>query len=301
MNGIVVVDKPAEMTSAQVVAEVKTVLGARKVGHTGTLDPFATGVLVCCVNQATRLAQFLTRGKKCYQAVMRLGIRTDTHDFTGRVLSREASLAVTHSEVLSAFKRFSEVREQAPPAFSALKHHGMPLYKLARRGTLVQKPSRPIFIYKLVVHDIDLPDVRFEVRCSEGTYVRTLCADIGDALGCGAHLTGLRRTESGGFTLGEAVSLNTMKALFVDKETSKFVIPMREALRGIPEIQARRALAQKIRQGQPVTRMALGPLDDGAAQWIKVTDTDRHLIAVLDSKEKNGVLPYKCVFPNGKT
>jgi len=301
MNGIVVVDKPAEMTSAQVVAEVKTVLGARKVGHTGTLDPFATGVLVCCVNQATRLAQFLTRGKKCYQAVMRLGIRTDTHDFTGQVLSREASLAVTHSEVLSAFKRFSEVREQAPPAFSALKHHGMPLYKLARRGTLVQKPSRPIFIYKLVVHDIDLPDVRFEVRCSEGTYVRTLCADIGDALGCGAHLTGLRRTESGGFTLGEAVSLNTMKALSVEKETSKFVIPMREALRGIPEIQARRALAQKIRQGQPVTRMALGPLDDGAAQWIKVTDTDRHLIAVLDSKEKNGVLPYKCVFPNGKT
>ena len=296
-----VVDKPAEMTSAQVVAEVKTVLGARKVGHTGTLDPFATGVLVCCVNQATRLAQFLTRGKKCYQAVMRLGIRTDTHDFTGQVLSREASLAVTHSEVLSAFKRFSEVREQAPPAFSALKHHGMPLYKLARRGTLVQKPSRPIFIYKLVVHDIDLPDVRFEVRCSEGTYVRTLCADIGDALGCGAHLTGLRRTESGGFTLGEAVSLNTMKALSVEKETSKFVIPMREALRGIPEIQARRALAQKIRQGQPVTRMALGPLDDGAAQWIKVTDTDRHLIAVLDSKEKNGVLPYKCVFPNGKT
>jgi tRNA pseudouridine55 synthase len=301
MNGIVVVDKPAEMTSAQVVAEVKTVLGARKVGHTGTLDPFATGVLVCCVNQATRLAQFLTRGKKCYQAVMRLGIRTDTHDFTGRVLSREASLTVTHREVHSAFKRFSEIREQVPPAFSALKHHGLPLYKLARRGTFVQKPSRPISIYGLVVHDIDLPYVRFEVSCSEGTYVRTLCADIGDALGCGAHLVGLRRTESGGFTLGETVSLNTMKELSVDKKTSKFVIPMREALRGIPEIQARRALARRIRHGQPVTRVELGLLEDGTAQWIKVTDTERHLIAVLDSSEKNGVLPYKCVFPNGKS
>jgi len=301
MNGIVVVDKPAEMTSAQVVAEVKTILGARKVGHTGTLDPFATGVLVCCVNQATRLAQFLTPGKKCYQAVMRLGIRTDTHDFTGRVLSREASLSVTHREVHSAFKRFSEIREQVPPAFSALKHHGLPLYKLARRGTFVQKPSRPISIYGLVVNDIDLPYVRFEVRCSEGTYVRTLCADIGDALGCGAHLVGLRRTESSGFTLGEAVSLNTMKALSADKKTSKLVIPMHEALKGIPEIQARRALARRIRHGQPVTRVELGPLEDETAQWIKVTDTERRLIAVLDSSKKNGVLPYKCVFSNGKS
>jgi tRNA pseudouridine55 synthase len=296
---MVVVDKPAEMTSAQVVAEVKTLLGARKVGHTGTLDPFATGVLVCCVNQATRLARFLTRGEKCYQAVMRLGIRTDTQDFTGRVLSRESRLTVTPGEVHSAFKRFSKIKEQAPPAFSALKHRGVPLYRLARRGTFVQKPSRPVSIYRLVVHDMDFPDVRFELRCSEGTYVRTLCADIGDALGCGAHLAALRRTESGGFTLKEAVSLDTMKTLFVDKKGPAFVIPMREALRGMPEIQAGPALTGKIRHGQPVTRWDLGPLKDDTALWIKVTDPQGHLVAVLDSREKNGVLPYGCVFPLG--
>ena len=299
MNGIVVVDKRAEMTSAQVVAEVKTLLGARKVGHTGTLDPFATGVLVCCVNQATRLAQFLTHGEKCYQAVMRLGMRTDTQDFTGRVLSRETSLTVTQGEVHSAFERFSAMKEQAPPAFSALKHHGVPLYKLARQGTFVQKPSRPVSIYRLVVHDMDLPYVRFELRCSEGTYVRTLCADIGDALGCGAHLVALRRTESGGFTLEEAVSLDIMKTLFVDKETSAFVIPMGEALRGIPGIQAGPALSRKIRQGQPVTRLDLGPLKDDTAPWIKVTDPQGHLVAVLGSREKNGALPYGCVLAHG--
>jgi tRNA pseudouridine55 synthase len=297
MNGIVVVDKPADMTSARVVAEAKTVLGARKVGHTGTLDPFATGVLVCCVNQATRLARFLTRGQKCYQAIMRLGIRTDTHDLTGRVLSEEVSLTVTHHEVRSAFKHFSGIKEQVPPAFSALKHHGVPLYKLARRGTFVQKPSRRISIYRLVVHDIDLPDVHFEVRCSEGTYVRTLCADIGDALGCGAHLVRLRRTENSGFTLGEAISMSTMKALSAEGKILKCIMPMRQALRGIPEIQAGRALVQRIRQGQPVTKVALGPLKDGTAQWIKVTDAERQLIAVLGLSEKNGVLPYMCVFP----
>jgi tRNA pseudouridine55 synthase len=276
MSGIMVMDKPADMTSAQVVSKVKSVLGAKKVGHTGTLDPFATGVLVCCVNEATRLAQFLTRGQKCYQAVMRLGIRTDTHDLTGRVLSEEASLTVTHHKVRSAFERFSRIEEQVPPAFSALKQQGVPLYKLARQGTFIQKPSRRISIYRLVVHDIDLPYVRFEVRCSEGTYVRTLCADIGDALGCGAHLVQLRRTENGGFTLGEA-------------------------LRGIPEVRARRALVQRIRYGQPLTKAELGPLQDGTAEWIKVTDRERHLIAVLDSREKNGILPYLCVFPNGKS
>jgi len=297
MNGIVVVDKPADITSAKVVAEVKTVLGARKVGHTGTLDPFATGVLVCCVNQATRLARFLTSGRKCYQAVMRLGIRTDTHDFTGRILSKEARLTVTHHEIRSAFKRFSEIKEQVPPAFSALKHHGVPLYKLARRGTFVQKPSRRISIYGLVVHEIDLPDVRFEVSCSEGTYIRTLCADIGDALGCGAHLVRLRRTDNSGFTLGEAISLHTMKKLSAEGKTLKCLMPMRQALRGLPEIQAGRALVERIRHGQPVTKAELGPLEGGTAQWIKVTDAERALIAVLGSSEKNGVLPYMCVFP----
>ncbi len=301
VSGIVVVDKPLDITSAQVVSKVKSVLRAKKAGHTGTLDPFATGVLVCCVNEATRLARFLTRGQKCYQAVMRLGIRTDTHDLTGRVLSEEASLTVTHHKVRSAFERFSRIKEQVPPAFSALKHRGVPLYKLARQGTFIQKPSRRISIYSLVVHDIDLPYIRFEVRCSEGTYVRTLCADIGDALGCGAHLVQLRRTENGDFTLEEAISLNTMKELSAEGKVSKYIIPMGQALRGISEVRAPRALVQRIRHGQPLTKAELGPHQDGTSEWIKVTDRGKELIAVMDSREKNGILPYLCVFPNGKS
>jgi tRNA pseudouridine55 synthase len=299
LRGIVVVDKPADMTSAQVVSQVKSILGAKKVGHTGTLDPFATGVLVCCVNDATRLARFLSCGQKCYRAVMRLGIRTDTHDLTGRVLSEEFDLTVTHHQVRSAFEAFSGIKEQVPPAFSALKHQGVPLYKLARRGTFIQKPSRRISIYGLVVRDMDLPYVRFEVWCSAGTYIRTLCADIGDVLGCGAHLVQLRRTENGAFTVREAISLNAMKALSAEGKAPECIIPMGQALRGIPEVRAQRALVEKIRLGQRLTKAELGPLKDGTAEWIKVTDEQRHLIAVLDSRKKKGVLPYLCVFPHG--
>lgn len=301
MNGIVVVDKPRDITSARVVAKVKTILMAKKVGHTGTLDPFATGVLICCINQATRLAQFLMYGKKSYEAVMRLGLRTDTQDLTGRIISREPSLDVTHDKVHSTFRRFLEIKEQVPPAFSALKHHGVPLYKLARQGTFVQKAPRRITIYKLEVLDIDLPFVRFELSCGHGTYVRTLCADIGEALGCGAHLVRLCRTESGGFTLEDALSLENLAELALEGKVSSCIISMTNALKKIPEIQAGYPLAQRIRHGQPVSKSELAPVENTIAPWIKVTDDKGDLLAILASKEKNGVYPYACVFPNGNS
>ena len=298
MNGIVVIDKPANMTSARVVAQVKRLLQAKKVGHTGTLDPFATGVLVCCIGRATRLAQFLTQGKKCYEAVMHLGIRTDTQDLTGQVVSKEQMVAVTDREIHAVFRRFLDVRHQDPPAFSALKYRGVPLYRLARRGMFIQKSSRRISIYELEILDIDLPYVSFEVSCSQGTYVRTLCADMGDALRCGAHLARLCRTESGGFSLEEAVSLDTLAKLAAGGKGSSCVIPMSNALRGIQEIQVGRGLVQRIRYGQPVTKAQLGGVEDDSGPWIKVTDTERNLIAVLGSRGKNGVYPYACVFSN---
>jgi tRNA pseudouridine55 synthase len=298
MNGIVVIDKPANMTSARVVAQVKRLLQAKKVGHTGTLDPFATGVLVCCIGRATRLAQFLTQGKKCYEAVMHLGIRTDTQDLTGQIVSKEQMVAVTDREIHAVFRRFLDVRHQDPPAFSALKYRGVRLYRLARRGMFIQKSSRRISIYELEILDIDLPYVSFEVSCSQGTYVRTLCADMGDALGCGAHLARLCRTESGGFSLEEAVSLDTLAKLATGGKGSSCVIPMSNALRGIQEIQVGRGLVQRIRYGQPVTKAQLGGVEDDSGPWIKVTDTERNLIAVLGSRGKNGVYPYACVFSN---
>ncbi len=298
MNGIIVVDKPPDMTSAQVVTHVKRILKVKKVGHTGTLDPVATGVLVCCINKATRLARFLTYGKKRYEGVMRLGIRTDTQDLTGRVVSTEPDLGVTDRDMRKVFLSFLEVKHQTAPAYSALKHHGVPLYRLARHGTFVQKPPRRISIYGLEVLDISLPDVRFDVCCSAGTYVRTLCADIGDALGCGAHLTELCRTESGRFGLDEAVSLNTLDRLAASSKISNHIIPMSVALRGMPGISAGDQLLKKIQHGHPVTQEEVAAVRlRRTCPWIKVTDTQGNLVAVISSSKKNGVYPYACVFP----
>ena len=297
MNGIIVVDKPPDMTSAQVVTQVKRILKVKKVGHTGTLDPFATGVLVCCINKATRLARFLTYGKKRYEGVMMLGIRTDTQDLTGRVVSTEPDLRVTDRDVGKGFLGFLGVKHQNPPAYSALKHCGVPLYRLARRGTFVQKPPRRISIYGLEILDISLPNVRFEVCCSAGTYVRTLCADIGDALGCGAHLTELCRTENGRFSLDEAVSLNALERHAATGKISNHLIPMSVALKGMPGISANDELVQKIQHGHPATQEEVAAARlRGTCPWIKVIDTRGNLIAVMSSSKKNGVYPYACVF-----
>ena len=297
MNGVVAINKPAAWTSAQVVAKVKGALKANKVGHTGTLDPFATGVLLCCVNRATRLAPLLSKGKKSYEAVMHLGVRTDTQDLTGRMVSQTSTLDITKHDITSVFQHFLKVDKQIPPAFSALKHRGEPLYKWARKGVFVEKPARPIVIYHLQILDMDLPFIRFEVTCSEGTYIRTLSADLGEALGCGAHLVSLCRTETGGFTLDETISLSTLERLAASGQASSCVLPMNQALKGIPEVQASQALAQKIQYGKPITQPELGPLETKHVPWIKITDADKDLIAVLASHKKNGVLPYMCVFP----
>jgi tRNA pseudouridine55 synthase len=296
MNGIIVLNKPPDMTSAQVVARVKRILKAKKAGHTGTLDPFATGVLVCCINKATRLAQFLTHGKKRYIGTMRLGIRTDTQDFTGRVVSTEPELPMTDQEVHGAFRGFLDIQHQNPPAYSALKHNGVPLYRLARRGTFIQKPARRIYIYGLQVLEISLPDIRFEVCCSAGTYVRTMCADIGDALGCGAHLTELCRTESGGFSLDEAIALDVLERLAGTGKISSCIIPMSVALRGMPHVSADDELVQKIQHGHQVTREEVTAEAEETCPWIKVTDSQGDLVAVMNSTVSNGVYPYACVF-----
>jgi tRNA pseudouridine55 synthase len=300
MHGVIVIDKPVGMSSAQVVAAVKRLLRAKKVGHTGTLDPFASGVLVCCINQATRLSQFFMEGKKSYEGVMHLGVRTDTQDATGRVQTKTDSLDVSFEQIERVFQQIAHRKSQSPPVFSALKYKGTPLYRLARKGIFVQKPSRPIMIHRLALGDIDLPRVRFEVCCGHGTYVRTLCSDIGEALGCGAHLAELRRTESGNFSLADSVSLEMLTALSEKKRAVEYIIPMNEALKEIPEVRVDDGLAQWIRHGNPMSEEKLGVLAVGDNLWVKVTD-GKNLIAVVGAKEKNGNLPYKCVFSETAT
>ena len=187
-SGIIVVDKPANITSARVVAVIKKRLGARKVGHTGTLDPFATGVLICCINKATKLARFFLQGWKKYTAVLHLGIETDTQDSTGSIISTSDRIDCSEKKIQSVIQQYEGTIEQFPPLYSALKYKGVALYKLARSGKPVQKPARRVFISYIKILEIRLPFIRFETFCSAGTYIRTLCADIGTSLGCGGHL-----------------------------------------------------------------------------------------------------------------
>ncbi|MBW1845643.1 MAG: tRNA pseudouridine(55) synthase TruB [Deltaproteobacteria bacterium] len=208
INGLLVIDKHASITSARAVAIVKKLCGVRKVGHTGTLDPFATGVLICCMNKATKLATFLLRGNKKYFAVLHLGVETDTQDSTGTIISTSDRVEFSEEAIKDVFDKFIGTVEQFPPVYSALKHKGVPLHKLARSGKAVSKPPRRVHISSIEIKEIVLPLVQFEITCSAGTYVRTLCSDIGKHLGCGGHLKALRRTESSGFAIEDALTLS---------------------------------------------------------------------------------------------
>ena len=211
INGFVVIDKPAGITSHDVVSRVRRILGTRKVGHTGTLDPFATGVLPVAVNDGTKAIPFLDEGFKTYEAVMQLGVATDTLDLTGSIIREAEWQAVTRTQVESELKQFTGHLSQIPPMYSAIKLGGQPLYKLARQGQTVERTPREINVHSLELLSFAPPFVGFRVVCSRGTYVRTLADDIGSRLGCGAALKELRRTASGPFTISIAVTLDELE------------------------------------------------------------------------------------------
>jgi tRNA pseudouridine55 synthase len=289
LSGVLVVDKPADITSAKVVARVKKLLGVRKAGHAGTLDPFATGVLVCCINRATKLCRFFLHGKKKYEAVLHLGIETDTQDFTGNITATCDDINFSEKAIRSAFERFEGTIEQFPPVYSALKFKGVPLYKLARTNKPVQKPARRVSILYIKILEIEVPLIRFEVACSAGTYIRTLCADIGATLGCGGHLKELKRLESSGFDLSEAVTLQKLEDLVLSGKLFDRIIRMPNALKDMPVHIADKVLEKKIMHGNILTKNDLRhETIDIPKSFIKIIDTNNDLIAVLKySKEKN--------------
>jgi tRNA pseudouridine55 synthase len=303
LNGIIVIDKPADITSARVVSIVKKALNAKKVGHAGTLDPFAEGVLICCVNQATRLADLLLHGPKKYLAELKLGVETDTQDLTGTVISTTTPENISQHTLQKVFKSFEGPMEQLPPVYSALKHKGVPLYKLARSGNPVQKPPRRVEIFSLNILETALPLVRFEVSCSAGTYIRTLGADIGKMLGCGGHLNALKRIESSGFTLDQAIPLATLENPATSKQLPEELISMADALPDLPTYTVDGHLAKKIRHGQTVTAKDFcgnGGIDNSPIRDsnIKVVDQTGELVAILNYQKHSQQFTYCCVFPN---
>lgn len=212
-------------------------MGTRRVGHTGTLDPFATGVLPIAVNDGTKAIPFLDEGVKCYEALMQLGIATDTLDMTGQVVS-ERDYSFVSPEILSdAFARFTGTVSQTPPMYSAIKQGGQPLYKLARQGLQVERASRQVEIHSLELLSFNAPLVSFRVTCSRGTYVRTLADDIGAILGCGACLKELRRIASGPFHLRSSITLETLENAFKEGRSADYFVTPHEALGALPDIQ----------------------------------------------------------------
>lgn len=296
VNGILVVDKPAGITSAAVVGKIKRLLQVKKIGHMGTLDPFATGVLVCCMGKATRLAPFLLKCDKTYEGVLYLGVSTDTQDKTGTAVGplRKADFSV--DAISQAMKRFEGAIEQKPPVFSALKINGVPLYRLARQGRPVQKPARQVVISSISILEVRLPEVQFEATCFSGTYIRTLCADIGRSLGCGGHLKELRRTRCSGFTINQAVSLEGVASLAASGQIHSRILDMKEALPEMPACTVPRPLAEKVKKGVLLTQ---GDLDmkegSGEECFIKIMDADNRLIAIVKTEKASQHYHYCCV------
>ncbi|MGB9499334.1 MAG: tRNA pseudouridine(55) synthase TruB [Dissulfuribacterales bacterium] len=294
-----IVDKPQDMTSARVISRIKKKLGVRKAGHTGTLDPMATGVMVCTINKATRLSRFFLDSHKKYEAMLKLGVETDTLDATGRIVATHQIDTVSEQAVRAACKLFKGEISQTPPIYSALKHNGVPLYKYARNGTPVTKPPRKIFISYIKLIDINLSEIRFEVACSSGTYIRTLCADIGNALGYGGHLKELKRTECCGYGIHDAISLNEIETHRSVETIQNKLIPMADALIGMRQYTADTGLMEKIKYGKPLSTLDI-PSDTEASgsPFIKVIDTDHRLLAVLSQDENKDQYNYYCVFLN---
>jgi len=249
MHGFIVVDKPAGITSHDVVARVRRILKMKKVGHTGTLDPFATGVLPVAVGEGTKAIPFLDEGIKEYRAVMRLGVATDTDDVDGTIIAEHPLDGIDEAAIRGTLAAFIGVMAQIPPMFSALKRNGVPLYKLARKGEEVEREPRQVTLSSLVVDRIDLPLVAFTVRCSRGTYVRALARDLGDRLGCGAHLTELRRTASGPFTLEQARTLEQLAAEALSGPELVGIISLNAALAHLPHLELTTDGERRVRNG----------------------------------------------------
>lgn len=299
-HGLLLVDKPVGASSAFVVARLKKLLRAKKVGHTGTLDPFAGGLLICGINHGTRLSRFFLEGDKTYRSRLTFGVETDTLDSTGTVIRsceemffKERPDFFTRETIDALLQSFAGPQMQIPPVYSALKHEGVPLYKLARKGTPVQKEARPIVIRSISLLTIEPPDITFDVTCSTGTYIRSLACDIGNAAGCGAHLSGLLRTESGGFSLDSA---HTLDALADSGDISSSLISMDDALPCFPAVTADSTLKKRILNGGTLTPADLSADHIFGSPFIKIRDEDRNLIAVIEFDKTRSGYNYCCVF-----
>ena len=248
MNGILLIDKPVDWTSHDVVAKLRGILHEKRIGHSGTLDPMATGLLVVFIGKATKAVEFAEADEKEYLASMRLGIVTDTQDTTGTVLS-SSPISVSSDEIDAALLQFTGEIEQIPPMYSAIKMDGQRLYKMARRGEIIERKPRRLYISALEQQGMICGDVVLRVKCSKGTYIRTLCNDIGESLGCGGAMSSLRRVRAGTFSVNDAYTLERIADISKNGEVSQLLLRVDSLFAAYPAYTADAAQEQKCRCG----------------------------------------------------
>lgn len=278
MKGILLVDKPAGMTSHDVVDRLRAVTGIRKIGHTGTLDPSATGLLIMCIGQATRLSEFLTGMDKEYEGDMRLGVTTTSHDMDGEVLAEKPVPELTRERIQQAANAYLGEIDQVPPMVSAVKVGGQRLYKRARRGEEVERKPRRVNVKRFEILGYEPPLVRFIVSCSRGTYVRSLCHELGNALGCGAALNTLRRTAVGKHNVTDALPLDGFNTR---EDVAARLLPLEEAL-DMPAVVALPSGRARVTSGNPLRLSDLQsrcPVDRGLVQ---ITSPEGELLALAE-------------------
>lgn len=293
--GILNIDKPAGLTSHDVVARVRRLALGSRVGHAGTLDPMATGVLVVCIGRATRLIEYVADAAKRYRATIRFGVTTTTWDAEGEVEERRPIGGLALDAIEAALSRFVGAIEQVPPMYSALKRDGQPLYRLARRGITVEREARRVEVYAIEVEGWERPDLTVRVHCSKGTYVRALAHDLGEVLGVGAHLAALTRTAVGAFTLEDAVELERLLAERESGGWREHLLDPSVAVRGLPRAVVDDDAARRISHGQAV------PLDvakctsfRGDGSEAAAFDSRGRLLAVVRRDPQSGLWrPHK--------
>lgn len=289
LSGVIVVDKPIGMTSHDVVQIVRKGSNIRRAGHTGTLDPRASGVLVILIGPAVRLSEYVSASDKRYQAVIQLGSSTDTFDADGRVLS-STSVDITEDQFDEVLKSFVGEIEQVPPPYSAVKVKGKKAYEMARKGEEVDLEARTINVYNLELLEWAPPEAVIDVYCSSGTYVRSLAHDLGEKLGCGAHLTGLRRTKSGRFTLRDAVPLRKLREAFDNDTWQEFLIPSAEALADWPAVILDKEQLEIVRHGRRI------PADPAMGKMARAISEEGVLIGLLEFDPETNEWQPKKVF-----
>ena len=281
MDIVISINKPKDISSQDAVTQVKRILRIKKAGHTGTLDPMATGLLLVCVNRATRLASYFTVLDKQYRAVMKLGERTDTQDAYGKIIETCDDINIDSAEIEDTLRSFEGRILQKPPMFSALKYQGTPLYKMARQGIEIERTPREVTIHKIDLSGIDLPYVTFHVTCSKGTYIRTLCDDIGNKIGVGAHLAELERTSIGSFNIKDSLTFEELTAVSEGENITNGIYTVDEAMDWLPEFKIRESSLKSVIHGNPIRLNTFEPSDAlKTAKGIRIKSPDGYVLAI---------------------